>query len=208
MKAKAYKSILTKKKRHHRKRNTSTGVLENKTNIAPNYNAFKEMGEHLFSSVTYLEKESLFYCIFQNGDSFSYPRKFLPEDQSKSKVRKVTLTVWRDCFKVFLQSGKKIYVPCCLVRHHCDSSYEYYKHSKKSIEAEKRAKKVGLRVKRIRLERGWTQAELAKKTKIKRENISRMESCKHSPSLDTLEKIADAFKIPLANLVADPGAKS
>ncbi|OGW75365.1 MAG: hypothetical protein A2Z72_06920 [Omnitrophica bacterium RBG_13_46_9] len=61
---------------------------------------------------------------------------------------------------------------------------------------------IGNRIKKIRKTKKITQSELAKNTGILRANISRLEKGKHSPNLETLEKIADALGIPVSNLVA------
>ncbi len=45
------------------------------------------------------------------------------------------------------------------------------------------------------------QIDLAKKTGIQRANIARIEGGKHYPSLETLEKIADAFGVPVAKFL-------
>ncbi|QDV56400.1 helix-turn-helix domain-containing protein [Rosistilla oblonga] len=61
--------------------------------------------------------------------------------------------------------------------------------------------------KQIRTERkqaGLTQEELARKSGIPQSHISRLENGEHSPSFLTLEKLADAMKIPVSRL--DPSA--
>jgi transcriptional regulator with XRE-family HTH domain len=49
---------------------------------------------------------------------------------------------------------------------------------------------------------GWTQVELAKRTKIARPNLSNVLTGKNSPSLDTLSSIAEAFGVTIAALFA------
>ncbi len=50
----------------------------------------------------------------------------------------------------------------------------------------------------LRLERGWTQQELAERAGTKQANISRLENAKLNPSVEMLQKIADAFGVELA----------
>jgi transcriptional regulator with XRE-family HTH domain len=50
----------------------------------------------------------------------------------------------------------------------------------------------------LRLERGWTQQELAERACTKQANISRLENAKLNPSVEMLQKIADAFGVELA----------
>lgn len=46
---------------------------------------------------------------------------------------------------------------------------------------------------RLRMEKGWSQAELAKRTETKQANISRLESGLSNPSVNFLQKLAKAF---------------
>jgi len=50
----------------------------------------------------------------------------------------------------------------------------------------------------LRLERGWTQQELAERAGTKQANISRLENARLNPSVEMLQKIADAFGVELA----------
>jgi len=50
----------------------------------------------------------------------------------------------------------------------------------------------------LRLERGWTQQELAERVGTKQANTSRLENARLNPSVEMLQKIADAFDVELA----------
>lgn len=54
-------------------------------------------------------------------------------------------------------------------------------------------KYIGYRINQLRNDKGMTQQELADKTGIKREHVSRIEAGKYSVGLDILTKIAKAF---------------
>ena len=58
------------------------------------------------------------------------------------------------------------------------------------------------RIKEIRQSKNLSITELAKKAGIKRPNLSRLESGKHLPSLDTIEKLAEALEVSIADIVA------
>ncbi len=58
-------------------------------------------------------------------------------------------------------------------------------------------KKLGLRIKEIRKEKGYTQEKLAEAIGIETGSLSAIESGRHFPSLLTLEKIAICFNIEL-----------
>lgn len=62
---------------------------------------------------------------------------------------------------------------------------------------------VGMKVKRLRAARGWTQAALAKRARISRVSIARLETSPKSrrPELRTIERLAKAFGVPVAELL-------
>ncbi len=62
-------------------------------------------------------------------------------------------------------------------------------------------KNLGARLRQLRLENGLTQAELARRTGIHRPNIARVEAGRHTPSLDTLARIADAIGVSTAQVL-------
>lgn len=54
---------------------------------------------------------------------------------------------------------------------------------------------VGERIKKIRLEKGMTQQDLAKRTGINDANIRKYEGGRQNPKLETLERIAAALEV-------------
>lgn len=60
---------------------------------------------------------------------------------------------------------------------------------------------VALRLKELRALRGITQQQLSEVINISQQSISRYESGKHYPDIDTLVFIADYFNVPLDLLV-------
>jgi transcriptional regulator with XRE-family HTH domain len=56
---------------------------------------------------------------------------------------------------------------------------------------------LGRQILDLRLERRWSQKELAKRAGTKQANISRLENGLSNPSLNVLQKIADAFDAQL-----------
>jgi transcriptional regulator with XRE-family HTH domain len=56
-------------------------------------------------------------------------------------------------------------------------------------------------IRTLRKQRGWTQAELAKKLKIKQYNVSDYEIGRIEPNVNTLIKLANAFDVSLDYLV-------
>ncbi len=62
--------------------------------------------------------------------------------------------------------------------------------------------KVGSRLRELRKAAGLTQAELARRTGIHRPNIARVEAGRHTPSLDTLARIAAAIGVPATRVLS------
>lgn len=63
---------------------------------------------------------------------------------------------------------------------------------------------VGPRLKRLRSRRGVTLTALAAKTGISKSTLSRLESGQRKPSLELLLPLADAYQVPVDELVGAP----
>ena len=59
----------------------------------------------------------------------------------------------------------------------------------------------GEQVKALREARAWTQQDLARRITTSRVTIARLEIGIRKPSVDMLERLADAFRITLADLM-------
>jgi DNA-binding XRE family transcriptional regulator len=62
--------------------------------------------------------------------------------------------------------------------------------------------KLGQRLRELRQGAGLTQAELARRTGIHRPNIARVEAGRHTPSLETLARLAAAIGVPTTRVLA------
>ena len=62
-------------------------------------------------------------------------------------------------------------------------------------------KKLGVRISQLRMKAGMTQAKLAEGADLSIDSISRIERGNRAPSLESLEKIAEALGIDLAELL-------
>lgn len=60
---------------------------------------------------------------------------------------------------------------------------------------------TGIRIKEIRLQKGYTQKQLGDLCGIADSNIRKYESGKQNPKIETLQKIADALGVPLYELL-------
>ena len=62
-------------------------------------------------------------------------------------------------------------------------------------------KRFGMRLKKLRADRGMTQEALAEKARISRTYIARLELGQQDPTLGTLVKLAKALKVTVGELV-------
>lgn len=58
-----------------------------------------------------------------------------------------------------------------------------------------------MNLKKLRAERGWTQLDLAIRSQLSPDHISKIENMHYEPKLTTLQRIAKAFKISLSELL-------
>jgi transcriptional regulator with XRE-family HTH domain len=63
--------------------------------------------------------------------------------------------------------------------------------------------KIGTTIRAYRLQKGFSQGDIEKKTGLLRCYLSRVENGHTVPSLDTLSKIAQALDLPIAQFFAD-----
>ena len=61
--------------------------------------------------------------------------------------------------------------------------------------------KLGTTLRRLREQRGLTQAELARRAKLHRIYVAQIEGQTKTPSLRALERIAKALKVKLTDLL-------
>jgi DNA-binding XRE family transcriptional regulator len=152
-------------------------------------------------SVRFLSNARAFIVRMDSGRSFALSLRELAGADDSNVVR-CTVARDRSYFRVRQASGNVFEVPWDLVLHHCDPTYEHYKDRPTELDDESRALRIGNRVRALRTERGWSVAYLAERSGMMRPNFSRLETGRHVPSLETLERVADALEAPIADLVA------
>jgi putative transcriptional regulator len=62
---------------------------------------------------------------------------------------------------------------------------------------------VNNRLKVLRAERNWTQADLAEALEVSRQTVNAIETGKFDPSLPLAFKLARVFKQPIENIFSD-----
>jgi transcriptional regulator with XRE-family HTH domain len=63
---------------------------------------------------------------------------------------------------------------------------------------------VGPRLRALRSRRGWTLTDVAALTSISKSTLSRLESGQRRPTLELLLQLAEAYRVPLDDLVGAP----
>lgn len=66
------------------------------------------------------------------------------------------------------------------------------------------------RIRVLRAERNWTQADLASRLEVSRNSVNAIENGKYDPSLPLAFRIADVFALPIEEIFQreDKGAKA
>jgi DNA-binding XRE family transcriptional regulator len=146
----------------------------------------------------YLVRDDHFIVRFDSGKEYSFPRSALEIDDG-SELVSVRVDRKRFFFHVIQISGNRYEVPWDRVLHEAEPSYPYFRGRATRT---KKGQEIGTTIKKLREEKRITQETLARAAGMMRANISRIESAKHRPSLDTIEKIARALKVRTADLIS------
>lgn len=161
------------------------------------------------AGAVYVDELAALVVRFVNGRVFAVALTEL-EGVDPGAVRRVSLS--SDGYAVLLEqsSGNSLEIPWDVVLYHSDPDYEFYRGRTPDYEAEEgpgaggrgTGAVIGERIRSERLRRSWTLEMMSRLTGLKVPNLSRLENGKHLPSLETLEKVADALGVPVAALVA------
>jgi hypothetical protein len=154
-------------------------------------------------AVEYVGKMEAIVFRFGDGRIFGVPLQKLKE-LDNTPITRISLVYDGDAALIEQFSGHQAEVPWDYVLYLADPTYPYHRPEPgSSAEAEERDRDraIGQRVRRERRARKWTLADLSSRTGIKVPNLSRLENGKHSPSLDTLIKVADAMGIGVVALI-------
>ena len=146
----------------------------------------------------YLVGEDRFTVTFDSGKEYSFPRSSLGVDDGSELVN-VQVDRKRFFIRVTQVSGNRYEIPWDRVLHEAEPSYPYFR---ARMGRTKTTRDVGAAIRKLREAKGITQEELAGAAGMMRSNISRIEAAKHRPTLETMERIAKALKVSVADLIA------
>jgi len=146
----------------------------------------------------YSVRDNQFIVTFDSGKEYSFPRSALETDDG-SEVVSVGVDRKRFFFHVAQLSGNRYEVPWDRVLHEAEPSYPYFRGRATRT---KKGQQIGTTIRKLREEKRITQEKLARAAGMIRANLSRIEASKHRPTLETIERIATALKVPVADLIA------
>jgi DNA-binding XRE family transcriptional regulator len=153
--------------------------------------------ERKIRDARYLVSEDRFIVTFDSGKEYTLPRSSLEVDDGSDLVS-IQVDRRRFFFRVNQVSGNRYEVPWDRVLHEAEPSYRYFRGREGRIH---KIREIGKTIRKVREERGLSQAQLARASGMMRANISRIEAARHSPTLESLERIAKTLKVPLADLI-------
>ncbi|MCL5735363.1 MAG: helix-turn-helix domain-containing protein [Actinobacteria bacterium] len=159
------------------------------------------------AGAAYVESLDTLVVKFVDGRVYAVP---LTELEGRDATPVTGVALGSDGYAVVLQqeSGNRLEIPWDLVLYHAEPRYPFHKLGGIAAGGAPDRQEIGNRVRLERLKRNWTLADLSAHTGLKIPNLSRLERGRHLPSLDTLEKVAGAFGLPVVALVATPGVTS
>ncbi|MFP5329403.1 MAG: helix-turn-helix transcriptional regulator [Alphaproteobacteria bacterium] len=64
------------------------------------------------------------------------------------------------------------------------------------------------RLRLLRAERGWSQADLAERLEVSRQSVNAIETGKYDPSLPLAFRIAEVFGLPIEEVFVSPSRRS
>jgi DNA-binding XRE family transcriptional regulator len=160
------------------------------------------------AAVAYVDPLAALAVKFVDGRVYAVALSDL-EGVDSSPVERVSLS--SDGYAALLEqrSGNCIEIPWDVVLYRAEPEYAFY-HQRASgdeggedagPDARNTVAVIGEHIRAERQKRSWTLERMSRLTGLKVPNLSRLENGRHLPSLETLEKIADAFDMPVAALV-------
>jgi DNA-binding XRE family transcriptional regulator len=157
-----------------------------------------------FEYVTVSPRPGELLAILADGTSFLLARP-VGEADDGSEVSSITLGPAAESAVLALSSGRELTLRAHDVAPHANasngrpSSPPLNGSTPLAIDGAR----LGARLRELRVAAGLTQAELARRTGIHRPNIARVEAGRHTPSLETLARLASAIGVPTTSVLAE-----
>jgi DNA-binding Xre family transcriptional regulator len=154
------------------------------------------------SAVDYAHNVGAIVFLLDDGRILAVPLRSLPAADATSVTAASTVP---DGYAAVVEqkSGNRFDVPWDVVLQLADPAYPYRVNA-----GGLHPREIGERIRRERRSRDWTLAELSIQTGIRIPNLSRLETGSHAPSIQTLDRVAEALAIPVAELIVGRGPEA
>lgn len=134
-------------------------------------------------------------AVFSDGNAVLVDRPVAPEDDG-SAIESIALEDDATRAVLSLEGGRELELTSAVVIQK-SLLHGVNGHANGAVDGVK----LGKRIRELRLAAGLTQAELARRTGIHRPNIARVEAGRHTPSLETLARLAQAIGVPTTRVL-------
>lgn len=162
-----------------------------------------------FEYLTVSPRANELLAVLGDGSSLLLPRPVSEQDDG-SEVESITLESDAHSAVLRLKSGRELSLRATAV-HRVNGVAAHATAAASTTGAPAAAGEaaltidgatLGARLRELRLAAGLTQAELARRTGIHRPNIARVEAGRHTPSLETLSRLASAIGVSTTVVLA------
>ncbi len=136
-------------------------------------------------------------AIFSDGTAVVVDREVLDDDDG-SAIEEIALEDEATRAVLSLESGKELELTTAMV-----ARKSLLKKGNGATHGNVDGVRLGQRLRELRLAASLTQAELARRTGIHRPNIARVEAGRHTPSLETIARLASAIGVPTTAVLSD-----
>ena len=136
-------------------------------------------------------------AIFSDGNAVLVDRDDVLDDDDGTDIEEIALEDDATRAKLTLESGKELELTTARVAQ----KSMLRGHANGATNGQIDGVKLGQRIRELRLAAGLTQAELARRTGIHRPNIARVEAGRHTPSLETIARLANAIGVPTTRVL-------
>jgi DNA-binding XRE family transcriptional regulator len=159
-----------------------------------------------FEYLTVSPRPNELLAVLGDASALLLPRPVSEQDDG-SEVESITLDGDAQSAKLKLGSGRELSLRASAVApvngKHASTSHARAGLNGANAMVAIDGARLGARLRELRLAAGLTQAELARRTGIHRPNIARVEAGRHTPSLETLSRLASAIGVSTTVVLAD-----
>jgi DNA-binding XRE family transcriptional regulator len=155
----------------------------------------EEGRERRFEYLSVSPQGASLLAVLGDGRALLLPRPLGAQDDG-SEVKAIHLAQDAQSAQVELASGARV----SLVSHELKEGNGALSQAAGLGEVD--GATLGRRLRELRLAAGLTQAELARRTGIHRPNIARVEAGRHTPSLETLARLAQAIGVSTTRVLS------